>query len=120
MTSNIKIPKISKENKMADDSKSIRGLVGRKMSQTVKFLGVDVTVNKLSVSQVLEIQEAAKTSGENEDQGLELLRKVIRMSVEGADTLTDAEFNDFPMDELSKLSTAIMKFSGIVGNDTGK
>lgn len=120
MTSNIKIPKISKDNKMADEQKGIRGLVGRKMTQNTKFLGTDVVISKLSVSQVLEIQEAAKTTTESEDQGLELLRKVIRMAVEGAETLTNEDFNGFPMDELSKLSTAIMKFSGIAGNDAGK
>ena len=104
---------------MADESqKGIKGLVGRKMTQTAKFLGTDVTISKLSVAQVMEIQEAAKNTDDTE-QGLPLLRKVIRMSVENAESLTDEDFNGFPMDELSKLSTAIMKFSGI-GNDSGK
>jgi hypothetical protein len=118
MTSNIKIPKILKDNEMADET-GMRGLIGRKMSQSTKFMGVDIKISKLSVSQVLEIQEAAKET-EVTDQGLSLLRKVIKMSVEGADTFTDEDFNNFPMDELSKLSTAIMKFSGISGNESGK
>lgn len=119
MTSKIQIPKISKDNKMADESlKGIKGLVGRKMTQNAKFLGTDVTISKLSVAQVMEIQEAAKNPDETE-QGLPLLRKVIRMSVENAESLTNEDFDGFPMDELSKLSTAIMKFSGI-GNETGK
>lgn len=118
MTSKIIIPKISKDNKMTEET-GIRGLIGRKMSQNTKFLGTDIKINKLSVSQVLEIQELAKGSDEA-DQGLSLLRKVIKMSVENAETLTDEDFNNFPMDELSKLSTAIMKFSGVVGNESGK
>ena len=45
--------------------------------------------------------------------GLNLLQGVIRASVEDAKDLTDEEFATFPMDELSKLSNEIMKFSGI-------
>jgi hypothetical protein len=39
--------------------------------------------------------------------------------VEGGEDLTDEDFETFPMDELSKLSTEVMKFSGI-GQDAGK
>jgi hypothetical protein len=116
MTSNIKIPKISKDNNMA--TSGIQSLVGRKMTKTCKFLGEDVKISRLSVAQVMEIQEAASNLAE-ENQGLELLRKVIRMAVEGATELSDEDFAGFPMDELSKLSTEIMKFSGI-GADAGK
>lgn len=115
MTSRIQIPKISKDSNMAT---GIQGLIGRKMSKNVKFLGEDVKINKLSVAQVMDIQAAATATAE-ENQGLELLRKVIRMAVEGAEALTDEDFSGFPMDELSKLSTEIMKFSGI-GADAGK
>lgn len=99
-------------------AEGIKGLIGRKMTKTVKFIGEDVKISKLSVSQVLEIQEAAKSAGEG-DSGFDLLKKVIRMSVEGAADLADEDFNSFPMDELSKLSNEIMKFSGIA-TDQGK
>ncbi len=117
MTSKIQIPKISKDNKMA--TSGIQSLVGRKMTKTYKFLGEDVKIAKLSVSQVMEIQEAASHTTESDNQGLDLLRSVIRMSVEGATELSDEDFAGFPMDELSKLSTEIMKFSGI-GAEAGK
>lgn len=111
----MKTPIIKKENKMAE---GIRGLIGRKMTKSVKFIGEDIKISKLSVSQVLEIQQEAKVSSENET-GFELLKKIIRMSVEGATELTDQDFDTFPMDELSKLSNEIMKFSGIA-SDQGK
>lgn len=41
------------------------------------------------------------------------------MAVDGGDELSDDDFKEFPMDELSKLSNEIMKFSGIAG-DQGK
>lgn len=96
-------------------SSNIKGLVGKKMTKTVKFIGEDVKITKLSVAEVLDIQDRAKISNEDQESGFELLKKVIKMSVEGADELTDEDFNTFPMDELSKLSNEIMKFSGIAG-----
>lgn len=118
MTSNLKIPKISKENNMAE---GIRSLVGRRMTKSIKFVNEDVKISKLSVAEVIEIQDLAKTVNESSDtkSGLELIKKVIRLSVEGASELTDTDFETFPMDELSKLSNEIMRFSGISG-DSGK
>jgi hypothetical protein len=101
------------------EAKGMKGLVGRKMTKPVKFLNDEVKINKLTVAQVIEIQEAAKGQAEGEN-GFELLKKVIRMSVEDAADLTDQDFDSFPMDELSKLSEAIMQFSGIGGAATGK
>ena len=101
-------------------AKGIKGLVGQKMSKEVNFMDNKVKIFKLSVSEVLTIQEQAKLSQEDEEQaGFDVLRTVIRAGVEGGENLSDDEFADFPMDELSKLSNAIMKFSGIEG-DQGK
>jgi hypothetical protein len=100
-------------------SEGIKGLVGKKMTKPVKFMGEDVKISKLSVSEVLEIQERAKQVDKDDSEGFNILKTVIRSSVEGAKDLSDQDFNDFPLDELSKLSSEIMKFSGI-GQDQGK
>jgi hypothetical protein len=100
-------------------AEGIRGLIGRKMTKTVKFMGEDVKISKLSVSEVMEIQQRAKQVDKNEEEGFNVLKTVIRSSVENARDLSDEDFNDFPLDELSKLSNEIMKFSGI-GADQGK
>lgn len=115
MTSKLIIPKISKENNMS----AFKALVGRKMTKNVKFMNEDVKISKLSVSEVLDIQEKAKKLEQDESLGFDVLRTVIRSAVEGAGELTDEDFATFPMDELSKLSAEIMKFSGI-GQDQGK
>lgn len=99
--------------------KSISALVGKRMSQTVKFMGQEITIHKLSVGEVLQVQEQVKSAGEDETKGFDILKTVIRASAEGAKDLSDDDFNNFPMDELSNLSTTIMKFSGI-GKDSGK
>ena len=106
-------PSIIKEKKMG-----IKGMVGKKMTMKTKFMGEDVTITKLTVAEVLEIQDKAKDSA-NEDSGMEVLKTVIRMSVEDGEELSDSDFNQFPMDELAKLSNAIMKFSGVIG-ESGK
>lgn len=116
MTSKLNIPKISKVNNM---SEGIKGLVGRKMTKNVKFMGEDVKISKLSVSEVMEIQERAKALEKDESEGFNILKTVIRASVDGAKDLTDQDFDNFPLDELSKLSNEIMRFSGI-GQDQGK
>jgi hypothetical protein len=108
------IPQI-KVNKMS----GIKSLVGRKMTKSVKFMGEDVKISKLSVSEVMDIQVKAKEIESDESAGLELLQKVIRSAVEGGEDLADEDFQTFPMDELSKLSNEIMKFSGI-GAEQGK
>ena len=96
---------------------SFEKLVGKKMSKTAKFMGEDIKISKLSVAQIISIQEAAKVAEADETKGFEILKTIIRASAEGADALSDADFNDFPMDELSNLSNSIMTFSGI---DSGK
>lgn len=128
MTSHIIIPgSVSESNKMAEvKAGGMKGMVGRRMVKKVKFMGEDLEISKLSVAEVMDIQTKAKeleeaSKDENsdhngEDDGLNLLQGVIRASVESAKELTDDEFATFPMDELSKLSSAIMEFSGIGGN----
>jgi hypothetical protein len=100
-------------------AEGIKSLVGRKMTKSVKFMGEDIKISKLSVSEVLEIQEKAKGIEGNEEASFDVLRTVIRSAVDGGEDLSDQDFDTFPMDELTKLSNEIMKFSGI-GQEAGK
>jgi len=101
----------------------IKGFVGRKMTQKTDFMGDKVNIHRLSVSQIQDLQAKAKAaegvSENDEEAGLEVLRVVIRAGVEGGADMTDEDFKEMPMDELSKLSNAIMKFSGF-GAEAGK
>jgi len=107
-------PQVNKETKMG-----IKALVGKKMTKKLKFMGEDIEIAKLSVAEVMEIQEKAKGMKENEAEGFNVLKAVIRAAVADAADLSDTDFETFPMDELSKLSDEIMKFSGL-GKDSGK
>ena len=88
---------------------------------TSRLIGTKQTVEirKLNVRQVKEVQALAKELEENDDAGFDILHKIITIATVGAEAIPMTDFEQFPMDELSKLSTEIMKFSGI-GADQGK
>jgi hypothetical protein len=94
-------------------AEGIKGLVGRRVSKKFRFMDQDVKINKLTVSEVMQIQDMAKEAEKNENEGFNILKMVIRLSVEDASDLSDGDFDTFPLDELTKLSSEIMKFSGI-------
>ena len=91
----------------------MKHLVGKSMTKKVKFMSEDVTVKKLSVAQVMDIQEKSKQAGTDENAGMDVLQYVIGCAVEGASELTKDDFESFPVDELSKLSNEILTFSGL-------
>lgn len=107
-------------SKVSDMSEGMKSLVGKKMSKNIKFMNQDLTIKKLSVSEVLKIQEMAKDVGEDENANFGLLMHVVRASAHGADELTEEDFNEFPIDDLSKLSNEIMKYSGMGAAEQGK
>jgi len=98
----------------------MKHLVGKVMSKKTKFMGEDVTMKKLSVSQVMEIQEKSKTVGEDENASIQLLQYVIACSVDGAEDLSTEDFSAFPVDELSRLSNDVLTFSGLGNGAQGK
>jgi hypothetical protein len=126
----LKIKKILKVNKMTESTDitvntprtGMASMIGKRMTKVVPFMDMKVTMSKLSVAEVMQIQKSASTEGKdpeeaNENEGFDVLRTIIRTSVAESEGLSDEDFNEFPLDELSKLSASIMKFSGI---DSGK
>lgn len=91
---------------------NLKSLVGKSITKKAKFCGEDITIKKLSVAQVMELQEKFK-SLDNDESSLEILKLVIRHSADGGDELSDEDFKGFPIEELSNLSNEILKFSGL-------
>jgi pterin-4a-carbinolamine dehydratase len=98
---------------------NIKDLLNKRMTENAKFMGQTVEIHKLSVSEVMEIQELAKELEANPEKGFDVLKRVIKLGTKDAEDLTDEDFNRAPLDELSKLANSIMKHSGI-GADLGK
>ena len=78
-------------------------------------MGDKITINKLTVAEVMEIQDLAKEISDDEQKGFEIIKGVIAQSIAGADELTEEEWDSFPLEELTSLSTSIMEFSGMTG-----
>jgi hypothetical protein len=93
---------------------SIKNLVGKQATKSVPFMGTQLNIFKLSVAQVGEITNRSRgLDSADDDANLDLLFLVIQSGVDGGKELTKEEFSAFPVDELSKLSAAIMEFSGL-------
>jgi hypothetical protein len=107
---------------------SFKTLIGRRVTKTVKFLDTNVEINKLSVAQVQDIQarvaalpKADAEGADGSDVGnahLGLMIEVIKMSVVGAEEVTEDQFRDFPLEDLQKLSDEVLRHSGL-GKDRG-
>ncbi|QGH74604.1 hypothetical protein DSS3PM1_00068 [Bacteriophage DSS3_PM1] len=102
----------------------MKNLVGKRVEKSVDFVGDQVVIRKLSVSEVMEVQKLVAEHGgvkEGDDPSnpMALVRGVIRLGVNGADELTDEDFDTFPIDELNTLVSAVLAFSGI-GEEAAK
>lgn len=86
-----------------------------KATKKYKFCGVEIEIRKLSVADVIKVQEEAKKAEENKDDkaNLDLLLTVIKLGVPEMADMPDSEIFDLPMEELSSLSTEITKYSGL-------
>jgi len=93
-----------------------KALVSKRMLKKVTFMGEEVEIGKLSVRTVMEIQAKARVVDE-EDNGMAMLRMVIKAAIPESEELSDEDFESFPMDELGSLSNNILKFSGINPED---
>lgn len=99
---------------------SFKDLINKRVEKKVKFMGEDTVITKLTVEEVLTIQDMAKSAEGKDDQQLSVLQLVISSSVSDAKDISEEDFRKFPMDELSKLSNEILKFSGLAGDEKGK
>lgn len=84
-------------------------------------MGDEVEVKKLTVGEILGLQKVITKASTSEDAAVQLglLRDIIKVAVIGAEELSDAEFEGFPIEELNKLSTAVMELSGLGGGTEG-
>ena len=117
---------------------SMKKAVGKRVSKEVTFCDEKVTISKLSVADVFSIEQLSKdlagtvseapASDSAKDPmgvvaemdseskaGLNLLKKVICISVQEANELEEGDWLTFPFDELQKLSSTIMAYSGMGG-----
>jgi hypothetical protein len=94
----------------------MKHLVGKTITQKVPFMGDEVEVKKLTVGEILELQKvinASQKGKQDEEKQMKLLRDILRLAVIGADEISDEEFSNFPLGELSELSQQVVSVSGM-------
>jgi len=96
---------------------SIKDLVGKKITKKTQFMSEKVEIAKLSVAEVRSLQDAGE---DKEADDMEVLRKIIRTGVTDTEDLTDEDFDNLPLEELTKLAEAVMEFSGVGAKSQGK
>ena len=101
---------------------NIKDLLGTKpKTHPVKFMGANIEVMELSVAQVRDFQEGVRSlQSDNPDEevdGTELQRDLIRMAVVDAEKLTDEEIDSFPMGDIIRLGNDIIRISGLNRQD---
>ena len=100
----------------------VNRFIGAKVRQKIQFMGLDLWINKLSITQVQDMkrmtEEVADPSNPSEEDNLRILIAVVKM---GAPDLADIEdFGDFPIDEIAQLANKIMKHSGLSPDQPAK
>lgn len=100
---------------------SIKNLVGKKLTKKVEFMGDEVEVRKLSVAEIMQVQELVRKAqkAKGDDAQLGLLKDVIRVAVVGAEELSDEDFDTFPLSELNNLTNAALEYSGLTNPEAG-
>ena len=68
--------------------------IGAKVTKATKFMNMPIEMSKLSVQQVMDVQEQARVNKDSTD-----------------------EMQNFALDELTRLSNEIMAFSGLVAGE---
>jgi hypothetical protein len=91
--------------------------IGARVKRQTQFVGLKIEIQKLSMAQVEELKDIALSSSEELRDQL-VLEYVLKS---GAPELAEIEnFAEFPLDELGKLATEIMSFSGLEVNGAPK
>lgn len=90
----------------------MKHLVGKPQTKKVPFMGDEVEIKKLSVAEVMELQELIKKAAKSKDQ-LQVLRDVLRLAVVGADEMSDDDFNTFSPIDLNELSEEVLVYCGL-------
>jgi len=93
----------------------MKHLINKELTEKVPFMGDEVEVRKLTVGKIMELQKVIKASekSKSDKAQLKLLCDIIKVAVIGAEDLTEADFDSFPLSELTELSSHVMRVSGL-------
>jgi hypothetical protein len=96
----------------------MRKYVSNLPTKEIKFMGDKITIRKISAGAVKRIGKASASLQKDSDDAdtLKVLLAILQEGVvlaEDDGEIDEALLEEFPLDELNKLSTAIMEFGGV-------
>ena len=89
--------------------------LGAKVFKEVQFVGKPLNIRKLTVKEVMKVQEIAKglANDNSDEKNLELISYVITYGANDLADVTKEEMLEFALDDLTALSNVIMGYSGL-------
>ena len=88
------------------------------ITKKVPFLGQEVEVKQLTVKGIKDLQANLDANKDAKDLGgLATLAIIFKATVIGAEDMTDADFENFPIQALTDLSNEILIFNGLGASD---
>ncbi len=80
------------------------------LKREVPFMGGVIDVRKTTVRDLRDVQELAKTIDFTKDteETMQFVYNTLRRFVDGASDMTDEEFEEFPVEDLSGLIQTIL------------
>ena len=85
------------------------------ITKKVPFLGQEVEIKQLTVKGVKDLQETLKSA--TTIDAMKTLAVIFKATVVGAEDMTDADFEAYPIKPLTDLSNEILQFNGLGAQD---
>ena len=97
---------------------------GERKTKPYRFMGSEIDIMPLSVTEVKKFQAAMKqqeeeSSDDDSEAGLAAQRDLIRTGVVGAEDLSDEQLDQLPLADITKLANEVLKHAGLSQRDSG-
>lgn len=121
------ILEVPKTVAVAVQGSTLKQLLQKRITKTIKFMGEDVLIRKLSINEIVRLQAAEEAQKGQEvpkdggvKEGIEVTLRVVRAGWADAAEWTDEELRDLPFEELLTLAGEIMSYSGVATAKVGE
>ncbi len=74
-------------------------------------------IKQLTVRGIKDLQKALDVNKADDVSGLKTLSSIFKQTVVGAEDMKESEFEDFPIQALTKLSQEILEYNGLAAKD---
>jgi hypothetical protein len=76
-----------------------------------------VEIKQLTVRGIKDLQKSLDENKADDVSGLKTLSAIFKQTVVGAENMEESEFEDFPIQALTKLSQDILEYNGLSAKD---